>query len=160
MGLTPATRRRCLAPASIALIVLTAWLIIADGDRPRRRLCRANLEAIGMALRQYHTDFGSFPPAYVNGPDGRPMHSWRVLILPQLGERALYNSYDFREAWDGPMNRKLIRRMPGVYSCPAHGDSTHVDYAAIVGKGTGFPDAGMGSVSDCPIRGTSGGRGT
>jgi hypothetical protein len=30
--------------------------------------------------------------------DGRPMHSWRVLILPYLGETALFAKYNLSEA--------------------------------------------------------------
>src|SRR5262245_28362452 len=33
------------------------------------------------ALREYHGVNGHFPPAYVVDSKGRPMHSWRVLLL-------------------------------------------------------------------------------
>ena len=38
------------------------------------------------------------------------MHSWRVLILPFLEQRELYDAYNFAEPWDGPNNRKLADR--------------------------------------------------
>jgi len=43
--------------------------------------------------------------------DGNPMHSWRVLILPFLGEQKLFEQYDFDEPWDGPNNSKLASKL-------------------------------------------------
>ena len=45
-------------------------------------------------------------------------YSWRVAILPYLEQNALYKQYDFDEPWDGPNNRKLLDKMPAVYSYP------------------------------------------
>ena len=44
---------------------------------------------------------------------GKPMHSWRVLILPFLDAEPLYKQYDFSEPWDGPKNSLLLPRMVG-----------------------------------------------
>ncbi|MEZ6062675.1 MAG: DUF1559 domain-containing protein [Planctomycetaceae bacterium] len=56
----------------------------------------ANLKQIGLALLNYHDIHGSYPPAYIAGDDGRPAHSWRVLILPFIDNQPLYDQYDFR----------------------------------------------------------------
>jgi hypothetical protein len=66
----------------------------------RKATCEARLRQIGLALQNYHDQHGSFPPAYTLGPDNKPWHSWRVLILPQLGEQKLYQEYRFDEPWD------------------------------------------------------------
>lgn len=104
----------------------------------------ANLMKIGTALHDFHEKYGHFPPAAVYGPDGKPWHSWRVLVLPYLEEKSLYDLYKFEESWDGPNNRKLLERMPSVYRDPVHGESedyfTH--YAAASGPGTAFPSEG------------------
>ena len=60
-----------------------------------------------MALQNYHQANGCFPPAYIADKNGKPMHSWRVLILPYLDRTILYKAYDFTEPWDGPNNKKL-----------------------------------------------------
>jgi hypothetical protein len=65
-----------------------------------------NLKQIGLALRNYHDAYGRFPPAYVADGHGPPMHSRRVLILPWLEKREIYDRYRFDEPWDGPNNRK------------------------------------------------------
>jgi len=71
---------------------------------------------ISLALEAYHTDYGCFPPAYVCDESGRPMHSWRVLVLPYLGEDDLYTQYDFEQPWDGPENTKLLKRTRSPYT--------------------------------------------
>jgi prepilin-type processing-associated H-X9-DG protein len=103
--------------------------------------CRNNLKQIGLGLQSYSDAYGCFPPAYLADDNGRPMHSWRVLILPFIEERALYKLYDFSEPWNGPHNRLLARRMPPCYCCgsdgsPGGGTSS---YLAVVGAETAWP---------------------
>jgi hypothetical protein len=56
------------------------------------------------------------PPAVLYSKDGRPLHSWRVLLLPFLEEEALFREFKLDEPWDSPHNRALITRMPRVYA--------------------------------------------
>jgi hypothetical protein len=75
---------------------------------------------LGVALHNYHVDQGCFPPAYVADEDGRPMHSWRVLLLPYLEEmeKRAYKKYDFTQPWNGPNNKALAESMgraPGYF---------------------------------------------
>ena len=88
-------------------------------EASRRSACKCALKGFGLALHNYHDVHGSFPPAFVLGPDGRKWHSWRVLILPQLEQQALYDVYRFDEPWDGPNNRQLLEKMPEIFSCPS-----------------------------------------
>ena len=77
--------------------------------------CANNLKQIAAALQDYHQVNGCFPPAYIADKNGKPMHSWRVLILPYLDHDDLYKAYDFSEPWDGPKNKKLLAiRLPDV----------------------------------------------
>src|SRR5439155_6581394 len=41
-----------------------------------------NLKQIGLAMHGYHDAMGSLPPAAVCDKAGKPLLSWRVLILP------------------------------------------------------------------------------
>jgi hypothetical protein len=79
-----------------------------------------NLRQIAAALRAYHDTHGAFPSYAHRAPDGRPLLSWRVLILPHLGdeEAALFKEFRLDEPWDGPHNRTLLERMPRVYAPP------------------------------------------
>lgn len=118
------------------------------GEAGRLSNCKSKLKQIAIALHNYHDFYGSFPPAYIADENARPMHSWRVLILPQLDDDRLYREYDFNEPWDGPNNSKLSSRMPDVYACLSsashrngRGDTT--SYVAVIGPHTSWP----GSVS-------------
>jgi prepilin-type processing-associated H-X9-DG protein len=120
----------------LVLIALTLPLHSAAREAARRVQCRNNLKQLGLALYNYHDKFGCFPPAYVPGPDGKPWHSWRVLILPFIEQTPLYDQYDFNEPWDGPNNRKLARPKPFGCCCPSDPDSDNspnTNYVAVVG---------------------------
>lgn len=116
-------------------MVLPEWI-----ERARRSQCRNNLKQIGLALHNYHGQYGSFPPAHIADEAGRPMHSWRVLILPQLDHQALYDRYRFDEPWDGPNNRQLASSMPKVFECWKHESTgnTFTSYAGVFGPHSVF----------------------
>ena len=69
-------------------------------------------------MHDYHGKNKHFAPAYVADENGKPMHSWRVLLLPMLEQQALYESYDFDEPWNGPNNSRLLAQTPPSYQCP------------------------------------------
>jgi Protein of unknown function (DUF1559) len=113
----------------------------SPAERSRWAQCRNNLKQIALALHDYHQAYGSLPPAHIADSNGRPMHSWRVLLLPFLEQQALYDQYDFREPWDGPNNVKLLSQMPGCYVCPSSPPlyRKRTTYTVITGPGTMFP---------------------
>lgn len=113
-------------------------------DSATHSSCRGHLKQLVVGLHNYHDHFGCFPPAYVADASGQPMHSWRVLILPFIEERALYDAYDFSQPWNSPANLQLAAHMPRTYCCPSRESEratgvTH--YAAVVGPGTAWPGA-------------------
>ena len=87
-------------------------------EAAQRSTCKNNLKQIGLALHNYHDRYQSFPPAFVADENGKPMHSWRVLLLPYLDQADLYARYNFNEPWNGPNNLKLGDEIPEVYGCP------------------------------------------
>jgi hypothetical protein len=112
---------------------------------------------IGLALYNYHDTYGSFPPAYIADKDGKPMHSWRVLILPFLEKNELYKQYRFDEPWHSPHNIALATQMPPVFRCPGDLRSlpTETSYLAIVGTNTAWPGVNavrLDDVADAPER--------
>jgi prepilin-type processing-associated H-X9-DG protein len=114
----------------------------AAREAARRNLCANNMHQIGVALHSYHDHYGSFPPAYIAGADGKPMHSWRVLLLPYLERNDLYQKYDFNEPWNGPHNAKLADQAPDWYRCESNpGNSSETNYLAVVGSETAWPGA-------------------
>jgi hypothetical protein len=135
-----------LAGAAMLLLLITIFFPAVDSVRSvaQRHVCSQNLRLIAEALAAYEDQHGSLPPAYVADDQGTAMHSWRVLLLPYLGERGLYEQYDFSQPWDSEHNKQLITRMPDVYACPADPDAQVLgesNYMVIVGRGTLFPGA-------------------
>lgn len=111
-------------------------------EAARRMSCSSNLKQIGLALHNYHDTHGRFPPAWLAGENGKPMHSWRVLILPYIESSDLYAQYDFNEPWNGPNNSKLASRMPRSYLCPSHDDSApYCSYHVVTGPAASFRGA-------------------
>jgi hypothetical protein len=50
--------------------------------------------------------------------EGKALLSWRVAILPFLGETELYQQFKLDEPWDSAHNKPLLRKMPRVYAPP------------------------------------------
>ena len=103
-----------------------------------------------MAVANYHNTYGCFPPAYVADRDGKPLHSWRVLLLPFLEQRELYDAYDFAEPWDGPNNRKLADRVGRIYlRSGLESDQVRTtSFVAVVGPETAWPGTAAGTYED------------
>jgi hypothetical protein len=115
----------------------------ADGSTAQLRAQSAdNLKQIMLALHSYHDTNRVFPPAVGLAKDV-PALSWRVHILPYVGEGELYNEFDLTEPWNGPTNVKLLARMPKVFAPVGvkTKDPFTTFYQAIVGAGAAFEPA-------------------
>jgi hypothetical protein len=126
-------------------------LFIESRVSPQRACCSNNQSEIALALLGYENKHGHFPPAYIADANGKLMHSWRVLILPQLGRNDLYSDYDFNEPWNGPHNSKLAAAMPMLFSCPNNSNLANqncTNYVAVVGARTMWPGAKTSSIKD------------
>ena len=97
-----------------------------------------NLKEICLAMRKYEEKNGVFPPATVTDRTGKPLYSWRVLLLPYLEQEALYRQFKLDEPWDSPHNRPLLESMPKVYAHPADPQPSSTHYQVFVGPGTMF----------------------
>src|SRR5205807_8143584 len=83
-----------IVAAFLAIVLLALLLPAVQAVMPfrlKRTLCRWNLMQIGFALHQYHDEYGSFPPAYIADEQGRPIHSWRMLLLPYMDAQPRYS---------------------------------------------------------------------
>ncbi len=135
----------------LGLFAMLCRAVGAAREAARRSQCTCNLCQIKLALHNYHETHGTLPPAYVADANGRPMHSWRVLILPFMEQQSLYARYNFAEPWDGPSNIKLLNSMPSNFACPSRfseNPTNLTSYVTITGPGTMFPDAGSVKFAD------------
>jgi hypothetical protein len=109
-------------------------------EAARKSQCTGNFKWVALALHNYNSAWGVLPPAVTNDANGRPMHSWRVLILPFMEQQRLYQAYNFDQPWNGLDNRKLAGSMPLPYVCPSDHlpDGSRTSIVAITGPGTMF----------------------
>jgi len=77
---------------------------------------RNNLAALAIACLNYESVHRTYPPAVLLSKDGKPLLSWRVLVLPFLGEEKLFSQFKLTEPWDSPHNSKLLPKMPAVFA--------------------------------------------
>lgn len=122
------------------LIALLLPAVQAAREAARRAQCMNNLKQIELALLNYESANGHLPPAYTVDENGKPLHSWRVLILPFLNEAALYNQFDLTEPWDSVNNKAIGEAyMPAVYQCPSAPSGTGMtNYLGVEGPGMIF----------------------
>ena len=104
--------------------------------------CQNNLKQVALAMHNYHDTYRTFPPAYIADEDGKPIRSWRVLVLPIVEQMALHDQYDFNVPWDAPENQSAANAVIPGYACPSDPASsaarTDTSYVLVTGKGTMF----------------------
>jgi len=61
--------------------------------------------------------------------------SWRVYLLPFIGEKSLYEQFHLDERWDSPHNKSLLTQMPAIYGANPEGKTR---MQMIVGNETLF----------------------
>ena len=75
-------------------------------------------QQLALAMLNFESAYRHLPPlplrpgASTAKPSGL---SWRVHVLPFLGESALFNQFHLNEPWDSEHNRSLISQMPKVF---------------------------------------------
>jgi hypothetical protein len=102
---------------------------------------RGNVEQLAAAMQTCYATEGSFPAPALYSKDGVPLLSWRVALLPYLGQSTLYNQFHLDEPWDSEHNRGLLEQIPGVYGTrvPCKDRTPGLTYyQVLVGKSAAF----------------------
>lgn len=126
--------------AVIAILIALLLPATRSAREPARRMqCTNNLKQIAMALGNYESKYHCLPPACTVDAKRRPLHSWRVLILPFMEQKALYDKIDLTKPWDDPANKQAYETTPYAYQCPSvNYRPGHTTYLAIVGDSSCF----------------------
>jgi prepilin-type processing-associated H-X9-DG protein len=144
MAHRPRRTRAALTLVEAIIVIAIAVVVIAlftpafrgGGDAreaARRTSCLNSLKQIQLGLLDYESFHGEFPPAYTADDQGNPLHSWRTLILPFIGENALYEKIDLAKPWDDPANARALSNMPRLYHCPSYRElDNRSTYLAVV----------------------------
>jgi beta-lactamase regulating signal transducer with metallopeptidase domain len=120
--------------AGLAAIVAIGLLVVPMGcsERPESPSYTENDPAtdavvdkfldLGQAMRHYVDAHQRFPSAATHGKEGQPLLSWRVELLPYLGEQDLYDQFHHDEPWDSEHNKPLLKKMSEAFFNPRVGD--------------------------------------
>jgi hypothetical protein len=128
----------------VAIMIGFALVIPSQSARraAQREECVNKLKMNAIALQNFHDTRKTFPLACVTDANGKPMHSWRVLLTPHFCDNFI-DKYVRSEPWDGPTNRTLANAYShSYYCCPNDengGNTTEANFFAVVDPETAFP---------------------
>lgn len=125
----------------VAMVILCGGLFLPSMGTPREAVRRSetqnDLKQIGFSIINYTTEdnFARMPPLAIVDEDGKPLLSWRVLLLPQLEQSELFEQFDLTKPWDSPENLPLVEQMPEILASPNDRDAAKegkTPYKAII----------------------------
>jgi hypothetical protein len=100
---------------------------------------KENLRQLAIVFLAYaEATQGPTMPCVKNGPFGKPLWSWRVEMLPFLGEGDRYKQLRKDEPWNGPHNAQVLAKMPRVFQMPGKPENNMTYYQVFQGKGGPF----------------------
>ncbi|WP_406697342.1 DUF1559 domain-containing protein [Singulisphaera sp. Ch08] len=114
------------------LIALLLPAVQSAREAARRLQCTNNLKQIGLAVHNYHDIHGVIPKGGYGGGMGVPalwntataqsrrMASWGTVILPQMEQAPLYNSFNTGFWYLEPPNYTTSRTLLSTFLCPSN----------------------------------------
>lgn len=133
------------------LVALLIPAIQASRAAARKTQCLNNLRQIGLALQTYHSDHNVLPPTVVwGGPKGEPQGggrypvglidrialgtatsddpdrahaNWLIMLLPQLDQGPLWNSFDSSSSISSDANQIVRETVLSSLQCPSDDSS-------------------------------------
>jgi prepilin-type N-terminal cleavage/methylation domain-containing protein/prepilin-type processing-associated H-X9-DG protein len=135
----------------IAIIAVLIGLLLPAVQKVReaanRTACTNNLKQIGLALHNFETTRGFFPPGWIGGPNqqlGLPqgaLHGFWPFLLPYLEQEALHRRYRWDLNAGHALNQPVVNTHLKILQCP----SAEPDRVGIV---AGAPNNNPGACTD------------
>ncbi len=137
--------------------LLRSILPILKGQIRSKRILQ-----ISTALQLYRSDHGTYPPAFSTDKEGRPLHSWRVLILPYLEELEkeryrlnkylrekpvdweLFKKIRLDEPWNSEYNRQFHSIIPKYFDLERNNGGGRTRFCVLIGQDALFNRSGKG----------------
>jgi len=104
---------------SVILILLALLLPAIQATRAAAQRTQSinQMRMMTLAAHMFESTNRKLPDD-IKSPDGRPLLSWRVHILPYIEQKALYDQFKLDEPWDSPHNLPLSKIMPPTFVSP------------------------------------------
>lgn len=105
------------AACAIAGLNVTYWGVSTPRESARRVQCRNNLKQIGLGFNTHYDEDQRFSDLVVT--TGQQSRSWRVDLLPYVGEQDLPDPYVDTAAWNHEVNLPAAKHRVEAYVCPS-----------------------------------------
>lgn len=133
--------------ASTPMLGVTAGLLLPAVQQAReaaRTMQHSNnFKQVSLAMLNFESVTQSYPAPFTTDTEGKPLHSWRVQLLPFLEENTLYQQIRHDEPWDSEWNSQFHDLCPACFKDPrlelAPSEAT---IGVVVGENTMFRDPG------------------
>jgi prepilin-type N-terminal cleavage/methylation domain-containing protein len=118
----------------IAIIGVLIGLLLPAVQKVReaanRSKCQNNLKQLGLALWNFESARGGFPPCRVNNPPAgigaKMQHTWAPFLFPYIEQQGLFDKYNFNMNFDnttdtstGTTNAVLAQTVIPLFLCPS-----------------------------------------
>jgi hypothetical protein len=130
------------------IVFLTIVILIAQAvrkvQRTAHRMSHANdMHQVLLSLANMDSAYGHLPPAIYKDKAGKPLCSWRFLILPYIQSWMGSPAMDFSQSWYSEANKFWASMRVRVFSWESFDgspDQFDTNIVAITGPGTAFDD--------------------
>jgi len=125
------------------LIALLLPAVQQAREAARRAQCSNNLKQLALAVLNYEQANKSFPPSVQFNPGEDPAYSdtfrpnWVILILPQLEQQGLYDSFNLKLPISDPANRPARGMELNIMKCPTDAGNNRVKFVGTPGRAEG-----------------------
>lgn len=140
-------RLRCFWLVAVPVLIVWWWVSFAVifnvRITTRTDVCRNNMRQLAFGIDIALASRGDLP-AFTVDADGKPLHSWRTLILPYIEHSVLYEKIRLDEPWDSEYNQQFHDVVIRAYHCRGDQDNFErpiTNYFLVTGLGTLFLDS-------------------
>lgn len=88
-----------------AIAKQVAQLLVVGRGQTAQRQRSNDMKQVGLAIHYYYQTYEHLPPRCFVDPEGKPLLSGRVAILPFMEQQALYESFQRDQRWDHASNK-------------------------------------------------------